>query len=87
VAEKALGNLPDNDELLLVLADMALNNKRMTRRFAMRAVVTVLNKRAKPEGVSAADWERKKSAALGRGFTGSPAWSTRRDAVLQAIKT
>lgn len=69
VAEKALANLPDNEDLLLVMADTAMNRKQVARAhgYAER-LIGVLSKRGKPEGLSAVDWERKRTAALGRGY-------------------
>jgi hypothetical protein len=68
LAEKAISNFPNNEDLLLVLADTALSRKQSDRalQYAERLVAT-LYKHPKPEGMSAADWERKRSAALGRG--------------------
>ena len=69
VAEKALVHLPDNEDLLLALAEIELNHKHSDRAHGhAERVVAVLNKHPKPEGLSAAAWERKKTAALGRGY-------------------
>jgi tetratricopeptide (TPR) repeat protein len=69
IAEKAVANFPENEDLLLVLADTAMNRKQSAAALNYsRRLVAVLNKHPKPEGMSAADWERKKSAALGRGY-------------------
>lgn len=67
IAENALKNFPDNEDLLLVLADAAMNRKQ-TDRASMYAerLLAVLSNHPKPEGVSAADWERKRVAAMGR---------------------
>jgi hypothetical protein len=69
VAEKGLTNFPDNPDLLAVMADHCMAGKQSDRAlgYANRLVAS-LSKRAKPEGVSEADWERKKSASLGRGY-------------------
>ncbi len=58
LAEKAIANFPNNDDLLLVLADSSLSRKQTDRAlgYAQRAI-TVLNGR-KPE----------KSASLGRAY-------------------
>jgi hypothetical protein len=68
IAEKAIANFPDNEDLLLVLADAALNRKQSDAalRYSKR-LVAVMSSHSRPEGVSAADWERKRSASLGRG--------------------
>jgi len=68
VAEKAIAHFPDNEDLLLVLADTAMNRKQSDRAlgYAQR-LLAVLSRHPKPESTSSADWERKRSAALGRG--------------------
>jgi len=68
IAAKAIANFPNNEDLLLVLADTALSRKQSDRalNYAERLLSTMY-KHSKPEGMSAADWERKRSAALGRG--------------------
>ena len=67
VAEKALANFPKNDDLLLVLADNAIEHKQSDRAlgYAQR-LIAALN-RPKPEEMTAGAWERKRGAALGRG--------------------
>jgi len=69
VAEKAIAHFPNSEDLLLVLAETALNRKQSERAqgYAER-LVAVLSKHPKPEGMAAADWERKRSTALGRGY-------------------
>ncbi len=68
VAEKALASLPNNEDLLLVLTETALNQKQSDRalNYAQR-LVNVLGQHPKPEGIAAADWERKRGTALTRG--------------------
>ncbi|MCL5745539.1 MAG: hypothetical protein M1541_16715 [Acidobacteria bacterium] len=67
VAARAIANLPDNEDALLMLADTAMNRRQSDRAagYAER-LIAVLNRHPKPEGMSAADWERKRSSALGR---------------------
>ena len=69
IAEKAIVQFPDNEDLLLLLADTALTRKQSDRalRYATR-LIAVTGKHPKPEGISAADWQRKRNAALGRGY-------------------
>ena len=69
VAEKGIANFPENEDLLLYMTDTAMARKQTDRAlgYANRLTAT-LSKRAKPEGVSAADWERKRSAALAHGY-------------------
>lgn len=69
VAEKAVVQFPDNEDLLLVLADAALARKQSDRalRYASH-LIAVLGKHPKPEGIPPADWQRKRNASLGRGY-------------------
>jgi tetratricopeptide (TPR) repeat protein len=69
VAEKALANFPENEDLLLLMTDTAMTRKQPDRalNYANR-LTAVLNRHPKPEGVAAADWERKKSASLAHGY-------------------
>jgi hypothetical protein len=69
VAEKALINFPENEDLLLVLADTALTRKQPDRALTYaNRLVGVLSKHPKPDGMSAAQWEHKRNASLGRGY-------------------
>ncbi len=69
IAEKALANFPDNEDILLVLADNALTKQQTDKAlgYANRLVAS-MNKHAKPEHISAEDWNKKKTACLGRGY-------------------
>lgn len=67
MAEKAVVNFPDNEDLLLVLTDNAMTRKQNDRALAYaERLIAVLNKHPKPDNLSAADWEKKRTAALGR---------------------
>jgi hypothetical protein len=67
VAERALTHFPDNEDALLVLADTAMNRKQTDRALGYaERLLSVLKRHPKPESMSAADWERKRTAALGR---------------------
>jgi tetratricopeptide (TPR) repeat protein len=69
IAKKALVNFPENEDLLLYMTDTEANNKRTDSALAYANRLTAtLSKRAKPEGMPAADWERKRSAALAHGY-------------------
>jgi tetratricopeptide (TPR) repeat protein len=69
LAEKAIGSFPENDDALLVLADTAMARKQTDRALSYAKRLTVaLNKHGKPEGMSATEWERKRSGGLGRGY-------------------
>jgi len=69
IAEKGLANFPDQEDLLLFMSDYAMTRKQSDRALNYsRRLVTVLNKHPKPANMSEADWERKKSASLARGY-------------------
>ena len=69
VAEKALANFPENEDLLLLLADNAVSKKQTDRALSYATRLTAaVQRHGKPENSSAADWERKKSAELGHGY-------------------
>ena len=69
LAEKALANFPENEDLLLVMAETTMARKQNDRALGFsRRLVVVLNKHPKPEGMAAADWERKRTASLARGY-------------------
>lgn len=65
--ERRIPNDPDNEDLLLVLADgyMSQKNTEKANLYAGRLVES-LKTRTKPEGLSDADWEKKKTSATGR---------------------
>jgi tetratricopeptide (TPR) repeat protein len=65
---KIAAGRPDNEVALAALAE-GLANKSPDRalNYANR-LVTVLKTKAKPEGVSEADWERTKTAGLATGY-------------------
>lgn len=67
VAEKAIVHFPNNEDLLLVLADTAMSRQQNDRALGYaERLIGVFGKHSKPEGMSSADWDRKRSAALGR---------------------
>ncbi|MGA2324913.1 MAG: hypothetical protein ABSH05_01370 [Bryobacteraceae bacterium] len=69
VAEKAIAQFPDNEDLLLVLADTALNRKQNDRALHYATqLIAAIGKHPKPEGIPAADWQRKRKAGLARGY-------------------
>jgi hypothetical protein len=69
IAEKALANFPENEDLLLFLSDHAYSAKQPDKalNYANRLVASI-SKHSKPEGVAQADWDRKKNLALGTGY-------------------
>lgn len=69
VTEKAIVNFPDNEDLLLLLADAAMIKKQTDRASAYsERLVAALKRHPKPEGAAPADWERKRVTALGAGY-------------------
>ena len=69
IAEKGLANFPENPDLLYFLTENARSSKQNDRAqsYANR-LLAAFAKRPKPEGVSEADWEKKKSAMMGEGY-------------------
>lgn len=69
VAAKALENFPENDDSLAVLAEAALARKQNDRALGYAHRLTAaLNRHSRPEGMSAADWERKRGTELASGY-------------------
>jgi len=69
IAEKALANFPENEDLLLLMTETAMTRKQSDRALSYaNRLNAVLSRHGKPEGIAAADWERKRSAALARGY-------------------
>ncbi len=67
IAEKALANFPENEDLLLVLADAKLNRKQVAQAgvYAER-LLAVMARRPRPENAPAQLWEKKRTAAQTR---------------------
>ena len=69
IAAKALANFPENEDLLLVLTEDAARRSQNDRALTYaNRLVAALEKHPRPEGAAAADWERKRSAGLTRGY-------------------
>ena len=69
VAEKALANFPENDDALAVLAEAAYAKKQTDRALGYaKRLPAAVNRHARPEGIPAADWERKRSVKLASGY-------------------
>lgn len=67
IAEAALQHFPENEDLLMVLADSALGKQQKDKALSYAdRLVSVLAKHPKPESLSAADWQRKRNQQLGR---------------------
>lgn len=69
VAERALQNFPNNEDVLMVLAENALAHSQNDNAlaYAQRALAALVPHR-KPDDMLAADWERKRSTELGRAY-------------------
>jgi hypothetical protein len=68
IAEKAIANLPENTDVLTVLADSAMSKNQTDRALGYgRRLVAAAGKRQKPEGISDADFEKDRNTALGYG--------------------
>lgn len=68
IAEAGLKNLPDNEDLLSVLANDAVSKQQQDRALTYaNRLVAVLSKHPKPEGMPDADWQRKKNQQLATG--------------------
>jgi hypothetical protein len=67
IAEKAIANFPENEDLLLVLADARLARKQVVQAgvYAER-LLAVAARHPRPENVPAQLWEKKRTAALTR---------------------
>ncbi|HVN04210.1 MAG TPA: hypothetical protein VMT86_07315 [Bryobacteraceae bacterium] len=69
IAEKAVENLPDNDDSLAVLAESLFAHKQSERALGYaNRLIAVASKRARPEGMAAAEWERKRASELASGY-------------------
>ena len=69
IAEKALANFPENDDLLMCLTEKTLAKKLNDRALGYANRLTAaLNKHGKPEAMSAEDWEFKRNAELAYGY-------------------
>ncbi|MEO8595801.1 MAG: hypothetical protein ABI759_20945 [Candidatus Solibacter sp.] len=69
LAEKALVNFPENEDLLLLLTDNAVSRKQSDRALILaNRLVASLTRHPRPEGMAAADWDRKRNAGLTHGY-------------------
>ena len=69
IAKKGLASFPENEDLLLYMTDTEATAKRTDSALAYANRLTAsLNKHSKAEGMTAADWERKRGAALAHGY-------------------
>jgi len=68
IAEKALANLPNNVDLLAVLADAAMTKQQGDRALGFANRLIAAFAKPKPEVVPDADWAKKKTLLLGHGY-------------------
>jgi hypothetical protein len=67
-ATKIVAAIPDNEDALFTLAQGLMQNRPDQANTYATRLVTTMQRKAKPEGVSDADWNRKKSDLSGRGY-------------------
>ena len=68
-AGKAIAKDPNNEELLMVLADGAMTRKQWDRAAMFGTkLATVLGAHPRPEGTPTGDWERRRTALMARGY-------------------
>jgi hypothetical protein len=68
IAEKALASLPDNVDLLGVMADGAFTKQQNDRALVFANRLIAAFAKPKPEVVPDAEWTRKRSVLLGHGY-------------------
>lgn len=69
VAERGIANFPNNVDLLMIVAGAAMEHKQNERALTYaERLVSAANKKATPEGISPAEWEKQKGTALGQGY-------------------
>jgi hypothetical protein len=68
-AAKVLEFVPDSEDALFALAESSLTQRRNEQAFNYATrLLNTLRTKAKPDGISDADWNNKKSALNGRGY-------------------
>jgi hypothetical protein len=68
IAEKAIANFPNNPDLLLVAANTAIVKNQNDRALTLATrLLNAAGKQQKPEGVPAAEWEKKKNLEVTTG--------------------
>ena len=69
MAEKALVNLPDQEDCLLILVDNAMTKKQPDRALTYaNRLIGALGKKKKPDMLTADAWEKKRNLSLGHGY-------------------
>lgn len=69
VAEAAIKNQPNAPDVVMVLLNSALAKGQTGQALTYgQRLVSAMSKADKPEGMAQADWDRKRSVALGQGY-------------------
>ena len=68
-ANKIAAGRPDNEDALYAVASNSLSTNPGAALTAANKLVAAVGRNKKPEGMNEADWDKKKSAMLGAGYT------------------
>lgn len=68
-ANKIVAGRPENEDALYALASNSLSSAPGQALTAANRLVAAMGKKKKPENMSEADWEKKRTAMLGAGYT------------------
>ena len=68
-ANKILAGRPENEDALYAIASNGLSSAPGQSLTASQKLVAVMQKKQKPESMSQADWDQRKTAMLGAGYT------------------
>ncbi|MSV35302.1 MAG: hypothetical protein EXQ47_06850 [Bryobacterales bacterium] len=68
-ANKILAGRPENEDALYAVASNGLSSAPGQALTASQKLVAVMQKKAKPENMGDGDWEKRKTAMMGAGYT------------------
>jgi hypothetical protein len=68
-ANKIVAGRPENEDALYALASNSLSSAPGQALTAANKLVAAMGKKKKPEGMGDADWEKRRTAMLGAGYT------------------
>jgi hypothetical protein len=68
-ANKIAAGRPENEDALYAIASNSLSSAPGAALTAANRLVAAMGKKKKPENVSEADWEKRKTAMMGAGYT------------------
>jgi len=68
-ANKIVAGRPENEDALYALASNSLSSAPGQALTAANRLVAAMGKKKKPEGMNDADWEKRKTAMIGAGYT------------------